>query len=553
MPALLRRPGWLLALLCAAVAPYVVDLGGSSIWDANEAYYVETPREMIERGDYVNPAFNYEPRFNKPVLSYWIVAGLYRIFGVSVTVERAAIAAAALLMIGAAFLLGRATSTAPWTGVLAAAGLAANPRFFMFARRILIDVAVTSLMTLVLLCFVLAERYPARRRAFLMAMYVCVGLGVLTKGPVAAALPAMAFAVHLALHRELWRVREMMIPQGLAVAAAIVLPWYALLYMQSGWVHITEFFIGENLERYTSLMGPQRRGPLFYVPVVFSDGLPWSLFLPAAVVAWWRDGPSPATSGPRRLRTLLLVWIAVIVLVFSWSQTKQDLYIFPIVAAVAALGADVVARGVRGAAGPDARWFRGTLLVSGGLVAAGGALVTYLFARPGAVYALEGAGTVGVLAGAGGAAVAVLAWRRRVGPAVLALLAVLVAFNWTLVVRVLPGFERYKPAVPLSQTILAQAGAGDVVAQYDVALPSLVFYLRRHVEVIVDRQAFLGLMRSDRTVFAVLPDWSYEALAPELESACVIERRPTFDAKLRGVLARQPAPEVLLVRNRCGR
>ena len=71
-------------LLFLAICPYFVDLAGSSIWDANEAFYVETPREMMERGDYINPTFNYEPRINKPVLSYWIVAGFYHFFGVSV-------------------------------------------------------------------------------------------------------------------------------------------------------------------------------------------------------------------------------------------------------------------------------------------------------------------------------------------------------------------------------------------------------------------------------------------------------------------------------------
>src|SRR5687767_3579473 len=84
----------LLVLMALAILPYFLQLGASSIWDANEAYYVETPREMIERGDYINPSFNYEPRFNKPVLSYWIVAGLYQSFGVSVGVQRVAIAAA---------------------------------------------------------------------------------------------------------------------------------------------------------------------------------------------------------------------------------------------------------------------------------------------------------------------------------------------------------------------------------------------------------------------------------------------------------------------------
>ena len=94
--------------------PFVVNLDDASIWDANEAYYVETPREMIERGDYINPSFNHEPRFNKPVLSYWIVAGLYRVFGVSLAVERAAITGAAVVMLIAVWFIARSASAQPW-------------------------------------------------------------------------------------------------------------------------------------------------------------------------------------------------------------------------------------------------------------------------------------------------------------------------------------------------------------------------------------------------------------------------------------------------------
>ena len=90
-----------------AGAVYFVALGNSGIWDANEAFYVETPREMLEANDFVNPTFNYLPRFNKPVLSYWIVAGFYQVFGVSVGVQRFAIAIGALLLIACAFVLAR--------------------------------------------------------------------------------------------------------------------------------------------------------------------------------------------------------------------------------------------------------------------------------------------------------------------------------------------------------------------------------------------------------------------------------------------------------------
>ena len=55
----------------------------------------------------LNPSFNYVPRFNKPVLSYWIVAAFYKVFGVSVGVQRLPIALGALVIIGCAFILGQ--------------------------------------------------------------------------------------------------------------------------------------------------------------------------------------------------------------------------------------------------------------------------------------------------------------------------------------------------------------------------------------------------------------------------------------------------------------
>jgi len=47
---------------------------------------------MIAAADYVSPTFNFQPRFNKPVFSYWEVAASYRLFGVSEWSERLPIA-----------------------------------------------------------------------------------------------------------------------------------------------------------------------------------------------------------------------------------------------------------------------------------------------------------------------------------------------------------------------------------------------------------------------------------------------------------------------------
>jgi 4-amino-4-deoxy-L-arabinose transferase-like glycosyltransferase len=568
----------LYALLAAAVLPYFIDLNGSSIWDANEAFYVETPREMIERGDFISPTFNYQPRLNKPVLSYWIVAGFYKLFGISVGVQRLPIALGAVTLILIAFLLARAGAGSPAgddrgvpieSAVWAAAGLAVAPRLMMFGRRIFIDIYISMFMALTLLFFALAERYPAKRRLFLLLMYVAVGLGVLTKGPVAAALPALVFAVYLVVHRELKRVREMMLPAGVIVVLAIAVPWYAALYQRYGWTYITSFFVGENIARYTEGLGVEtRRGPSFYIPVVFSDSFPWSLCLFGAAAVWlsdWRSkwSASTTTSGAGaadqtelawRVRSLLWLWILVTVGFFTFSAAKQDLYIFPIVPAVAALGGLFIARQTPDGKPANPGALRATAAAIGLLLTLAGVGTLYIFQTAGKVYALDGAAFVGAAAAAGGALALVLAVANRARAALAAVLLSLVTLNWAFVIRVLPSFERYKPVPPISATIRERLVEGDVVSHYNVALPSMVYYLGRHIEILFDQDEFLKLLRGDRRVFAVLPDSDYAQLQPVAGvTTCVLDRRPTVNIKLKAVLARDPLPQVLLITNRCQR
>jgi 4-amino-4-deoxy-L-arabinose transferase-like glycosyltransferase len=534
---------------------YFVALGNSAIWDANEAFYVETPREMLEAHDLINPSFNYLPRFNKPVLSYWIVAALYKAFGVSVGVQRFGIALGALLIIGCAYLLvsgsepdhgPRTTAHGPRAASLwAATGLAAAPRLVMFARRIFIDIWLTAFMSLTLTFFALSEQYPEKRRRYLALMYISVGLGMLTKGPVAVALPALAFGLYLVIRRELRRIRDMMIPLGIVIVAAIVVPWYALLYHQHGWEQITSFFINENVERFTSGVGVlQRRGLWFYIPVVFTDSFPWSLLLPVAAVAAWRQ--------PSRLQTLLWCWILAITGFFSLSAGKQDLYIFPIVPAVAVLGGLAIERGLS-----DQRWRKPvawTLAAAGLLLALAGAAVLFLFDTTGRVYTLNGAMAIGAIGVAGGIIACAFGLGRRVAASALTLLAATIAVNWIFVVRVLPDFERYKPVPFFSQTLEQRLQPGDIVAEYEVALPSLVFYLRRPVDQFFDAQPFVETLVGPKRVYATISSDDYKDVGPQIASrTCIIERRPTFDVKLGSVLARAPLPELLLITNQCPR
>ena len=89
------------ALLVLCVLTFFVGLNRQAITDADEAFYAEAGREMVASGEWVTPHFNFEPRLQKPILFYWLVAANYRIAGVG---EAAARFWAALSGLGLAFI-----------------------------------------------------------------------------------------------------------------------------------------------------------------------------------------------------------------------------------------------------------------------------------------------------------------------------------------------------------------------------------------------------------------------------------------------------------------
>ena len=525
------------ALLAAAVLPYFLNLGVSSIWDANEAFYAQTPREMIEAGDYVTPSFNFQLRMNKPVLSYWNVAASYHLFGISEWSERVPIAIGAVVIIGTAFGLGRLLG-GTFGGLIAALVLATSPRLVLLARRIIIDVHITMWTGLVLLCFALAEMRPQRRRLYLSLMYVAAGFGVLTKGPVAVFLPAVVFFIYLASQKRLGDLRHMMLPTGAIISLAIVVPWYSLLYREHGWEYISSFIFGENLGRYAEAIGEQSRGMLFYIPVMLADLFPWSPMIPVAL--WW----AMRNEREHRIAGLLVVWIAAIVAFFSLSGTKEDLYILPIVPAEAALIGAMLAKAIDGR---SVAWATGATAV---LLAATGAAALWVFGIAHR-YSLAGAVVVGWVALAGGLVGLVWVIRRRVCASVVTLAASLVVIVWCAVLYTLPDFERYKPVRPFSDIIRARASVGAIVGSYKFSLPSMVFYLHRPVMEVVLPDHLRAVFYSSSDVYFIMAEDEYNSIKDRLPvETFVLARQRMFDVKPKNFLDGSELPQFVLVSNR---
>jgi 4-amino-4-deoxy-L-arabinose transferase-like glycosyltransferase len=537
-------------LVIAALPVFFLSLGANTIWEANEAFYVETPQHMVETGDYVTPWFNGQPRLNKPVLSYWIVAAFYRVFGVSVAVERAAIALGALGIVLAAFVLGRALrSTA--TGWLAALIVATSPRVVMWSRRIFIDVYITCFLSIALACFVLAERQPQHRRRWLGLMYIAIGLGVLTKGPIAVFLPVLVCALWWTMERR-WRDwRTAWIVPGAIIVAAIVVPWYAALYHAHGWEPIRQFVVGENLERYASPDSSQHRPIWFYVPVLLTDLFPWAPLIVLPLARAWRR---PTTADPAQpadragVRRLLWGWVVAIAGFFSFSASKQDLYIFPVIAPAAALVADTL---VGHAFGARSRAIRATLMGVAALSIVVAGLAWWLFGT--GYFALAGTRLAAAALGGGSVTVIVLLLRARPRGAVAALAATFIVFNVVFVTRILPSLDRLKPTAAFAGVLRARSGPQANLGYYHLSLPSLSFYTGRPIQEIGTVEHAQAFFADPNGGWMIMSPESFDELRGAVPGICIVAARPMFDATASQLIHRQPPSDALVVSNRgCG-
>jgi 4-amino-4-deoxy-L-arabinose transferase-like glycosyltransferase len=495
------RQYWLLLLLAL---PFFVALDDSSLWDSNEAFYAQTPREMLEQGNWAAPSFNGKPRLNKPPLSYWVVAPFYSLFSPSVFWERFPMALLAYGSVLAVFLIGNFLydrQVALW-----AAGIFATTfRFLILSRRLLIDVLLLFCLVWAI-AFFLSWIHSQKNHHFLLAS-LFLGLAFMAKGPVAF-LPLIFLGLYLWISGQMHRLVQAPWVAGGLIYLFLCSFWFVLLGITTGWEPVLEFFLSDNLGRFVSVdFGPQR-GPFYYVGVFLGDFFPWSFFFPAAVI-WTlqrNNGSGPKEKNQHWM--LLSLWIGTYFLLFSLSHNKQEYYILPLYPAAALWVALYFKRA------------RPSMILSGIVATLLALLALFLFAILRVLFE-EAWLWLPLLF------VPALVWglvRRRYTLA----LASLTLFYFASFALYLQPFETFKPVHHFAERIRADGGQENFQAgYYKLAAPSLAFYLDQPIFELTDLQAAVALLESDATVYMIVSAEDYSELTQAtLQPLQIVEERP---------------------------
>ena len=300
-----------------------------------ESYFALGARLMVESGNWFAPHAPDEELLNKPPLTYWLIGLSYKIAGVSYGAARLPSVIAALALLALVYWFGLQFGGLR-TGLLAASMLGTSYLFLSFARTAMSDMLLTLFVTTSLLCFTVSIRQNAVRSPSLVVVaYITLGLGVLTKGPVALALVLVPVGGELLIRRSRSVVRQLQPLVGLLILGILTVPYFALIYFRLGAGPLRFFFIGENLQRFTgSLYGWSQRPAGYELAAFFWDFAPWSLLLPAVI---WLDWKHRHWGGPKRL---LYLWLAWTIALFSISSFKVDYYPLPAIPAAALIAAE---------------------------------------------------------------------------------------------------------------------------------------------------------------------------------------------------------------------
>ncbi|MBM4070577.1 MAG: phospholipid carrier-dependent glycosyltransferase [Planctomycetes bacterium] len=331
------------------------------LFEPDEGRYAQLPSEMLERGEWIVPHLQGEPYLDKPPLVYWLVMCSYQVLGVSIWSARLVPALAVHLAVLAIYLLGRRSlgERAAWWGALL---LALTPGFLGMGRLLILDGVLALWVTLSIFSAFEACRGSRLHRGWWLLAAVCCGLGVLTKGPIAALLLAPPLCLHLWLTKQGswpgWRGWTLFA----VVVALIALPWYIAVCLRTPFGH--HFLWQHNVVRF--LMPFDHGRPIWYYgPVLLLGLLPASaLLIPfARFLGSGRDEIARQRSPELGFMLLAGGWC---VLFFSLSGSKLPTYILPALPFLClALGAFVAS------AGWDRSWLlRGSAAASFVLLAA---------------------------------------------------------------------------------------------------------------------------------------------------------------------------------------
>ncbi|NOR75148.1 MAG: phospholipid carrier-dependent glycosyltransferase [Draconibacterium sp.] len=303
----------------------------------DEKYYTDAVIQMMDKADYFTPyKADGSPRFLKPIATYWVLIGSYKIFGVSQFSSRLFFWLAGALLVALTFLMSKSLSGNRKIAATAAFITAANPLVLMSASRSIPDILLTLFLTVSAWGFLEIMLRDKPGKQFYWMAYLGAALAFETKGIPAAAFAGVSMLFMVFNPWKRVKLRKLFEPTSMIIAILVAISWFVIMYIEHGTVYLESFFADQVGERVSSSTSTVFKNSGLGIINLFAFLIPWVII---------------ALSKPKELRKLIpesdnrqkaifgfiLIWIILILLMSGAVFKFYDRYLLPVIPLAAIL------------------------------------------------------------------------------------------------------------------------------------------------------------------------------------------------------------------------
>jgi 4-amino-4-deoxy-L-arabinose transferase-like glycosyltransferase len=304
-----------------AIMLFIPFLGSVHLFDWDEINFAECAREMIVTHNYFSVKINFQPFWEKPPLFIWMQALSMNIFGINEFAARLPNGICGIVTLLLLFNIGRKIYNNSfgllWTLIYAGSFL---PHFYF--KSGIIDPWFNVFIFSGIYCFIRFTDFqnqnvhPGRKFLMLILSASFIGLGILTKGPVALLVFSLCVFVYWIINRlkPIITIKQILLFVFTCLFVGGI--WFIILILTGNSDIIKEFFLYQV--RLFSTEESGHGGPFFYHWIVLLIGcFPLSIF----ALRSFKSGKGDSDI-QRNFKLWMLILFWVVLILFSIVKTK---------------------------------------------------------------------------------------------------------------------------------------------------------------------------------------------------------------------------------------
>lgn len=337
---------YLFILLSIVIYSYILPY---DVMDIDSAQYAEISREMVENKNYFFIRDNGKKYLDKPILTFWIISFFYKLFGIHNFSFRLSALIFGILATFGIYKISQLLYKNQSKSLLATLLFSTSPGLFTFILNPLIDIY--------LICFLIFSFYfyylgIKKNSNYFYLMYLCIGLGFITKGPISLMIPLISIGGNIILTRNWELLRKLKILYGIIIVLIPILLWSYFLYLDFGIYGPYFFLYLQSFGRFFSKIYDTGLNPFYFYFTFTFLILPYIAPFIISLILGWKELFKDQKTLKEKIIYLykfiykkditLFLWVFLILFLLSFSRFKLPQYVFWITPAASILAGNLI-------------------------------------------------------------------------------------------------------------------------------------------------------------------------------------------------------------------